>query len=259
MRAAAPGNAVLLATFLVHYFYRDLVFPLRLRGGKPTPLVVWGMALGFCVFNGYMQTRCAQSPGSCEGAEHRAPGPAITNAICVITSPCNLCMHAGTCWTRPPGMQPSRRACWRVLRSGRWAGPSTSTPTTSSSTCGSPGRRVSLAGGCLEALCRGGQRLWSAWGRCGLTPALPACPCPPCAGYKIPRGGLFELVSAANYFGEIVEWSGWALASASLPAAAFALFTFANLAPRGWRHHVWYRQRFPRYPRHRRAVIPFLW
>ena len=32
-------------------------------------------------------------------------------------------------------------------------------------------------------------------------------------GYKIPHGGLFEYVSAANYFGEILEWWGFALAA----------------------------------------------
>jgi 3-oxo-5-alpha-steroid 4-dehydrogenase 1 len=78
--------------------------------------------------------------------------------------------------------------------------------------------------------------------------------------YKIPRGGMFEYVSAANYFGEILEWAGWAFAAASVPAAAFALFTFANLAPRGWKHHRWYLQKFKdEYPKTRRAVFPFIW
>ena len=77
--------------------------------------------------------------------------------------------------------------------------------------------------------------------------------------YRIPRGGLFEYVSAANYSGEILEWAGWAIASGSWPAAAFAFFTFCNLTPRGWRHHQWYRSQFPRYPRQRKAVIPFVW
>jgi len=47
--------------------------------------------------------------------------------------------------------------------------------------------------------------------------------------YSIPRGGLFELISSPNYFGEIIEWTGWAVLTWSLPGLAFAVFTFANL------------------------------
>ena len=79
------------------------------------------------------------------------------------------------------------------------------------------------------------------------------------AGYYIPRGGMFELVSGANFFGEILEWCGFAIAAWSLPAAAFAIFTFCNTAPRGYSHHLWYLKRFKDYPRMRKAVIPFLW
>lgn len=76
----------------------------------------------------------------------------------------------------------------------------------------------------------------------------------------LPQGGMFHYVSGANFFGEIVEWLGFAIASQfSLPAVAFFLFTFASIAPRGKRHHEQYRQHFANYPRHRRAVIPFIW
>ena len=78
-------------------------------------------------------------------------------------------------------------------------------------------------------------------------------------GYKIPVGGGFGWVSAPNYLGEIVEWIGFALAAGTLAAWAFALFTFANLAPRAVSNHRWYRERFSDYPARRRALIPFLW
>lgn len=78
-------------------------------------------------------------------------------------------------------------------------------------------------------------------------------------GYRIPHGGLFRWVSCPNYLGEIVEWAGWALATWSAAGLAFALFTFANLAPRAHAHHRWYRERFPDYPAQRRAVLPGLW
>lgn len=77
--------------------------------------------------------------------------------------------------------------------------------------------------------------------------------------YAVPRGGLYELVSCPNYLGEIVEWSGWALASWSLGGLAFALYTVANLAPRAASHHAWYRRTFADYPPERRALLPKVW
>jgi 3-oxo-5-alpha-steroid 4-dehydrogenase 1 len=77
-------------------------------------------------------------------------------------------------------------------------------------------------------------------------------------GYRVPRGGLFELVSCPNYLGEIVQWLGWALATSSLPGLAFAAWTIANLLPRALAHHRWYRARFAEYPASRRALVPWL-
>ncbi len=77
--------------------------------------------------------------------------------------------------------------------------------------------------------------------------------------YKVPNRGLFRLVASANYFGECVEWVGWALLTWSKPGALFAVWTFANLAPRARSTLRWYRERFPDYPRERKALIPFVW
>ncbi len=79
------------------------------------------------------------------------------------------------------------------------------------------------------------------------------------SGYVIPQGGLFRWVSCPNYLGEIVEWSGWALATWSLPGLAFALWTAANLAPRALAHQRWYRERFADYPPERRVLVPGIW
>ncbi|XP_038570584.1 3-oxo-5-alpha-steroid 4-dehydrogenase 2a [Micropterus salmoides] len=76
--------------------------------------------------------------------------------------------------------------------------------------------------------------------------------------YRIPHGGMFEFVSGANFFGEIVEWCGFAIATWSLPTFAFALFTVCSIGPRACQHHRDYQQRFEDYPRSRKAVIPFI-
>lgn len=77
-------------------------------------------------------------------------------------------------------------------------------------------------------------------------------------GYYIPQGGLFRWLSCPNYFGEMVEWFGWAIATWSLPGLAFAIYTVANLAPRALAHHRWYQRKFDNYPKERRAFIPYL-
>jgi len=79
------------------------------------------------------------------------------------------------------------------------------------------------------------------------------------SGYKIPRGGVFEYVSAANYFCETIEWTGFALACSNFSAAAFAFYTMANLLPRALSHHKWYQEKFKEdYPKERKAFLPFL-
>lgn len=79
------------------------------------------------------------------------------------------------------------------------------------------------------------------------------------SGYKIPYGGLYHLVSSPNYFGEIVEWTGWAIATWSWPGFVFAVWTFANLAPRARANHLWYQEQFKDYPKDRKMLIPGLW
>ena len=74
----------------------------------------------------------------------------------------------------------------------------------------------------------------------------------------LPRGALFRFLSCPNYFGEIVEWLGFALATWSPSGLIFALWTAANLVPRAIHHHRWYRSTFADYPASRRAVVPFL-
>ena len=77
-------------------------------------------------------------------------------------------------------------------------------------------------------------------------------------GYQIPRGGLYRWISCPNYFGELVEWVGFAIAACSPFGWTFAAFTAANLVPRAMASHRWYRDTFADYPPERRAILPFI-
>ncbi|XP_016803788.1 3-oxo-5-alpha-steroid 4-dehydrogenase 2 isoform X1 [Pan troglodytes] len=76
--------------------------------------------------------------------------------------------------------------------------------------------------------------------------------------YRIPQGGLFTYVSGANFLGEIIEWIGYALATWSLPALAFAFFSLCFLGLRAFHHHRFYLKMFEDYPKSRKALIPFI-
>jgi 3-oxo-5-alpha-steroid 4-dehydrogenase 1 len=93
--------------------------------------------------------------------------------------------------------------------------------------------------------------------------------------YAIPHGYLYTYISYPNYLCEWLEWLGFALAAAPLPYPLFSpssphtiaiappwIFLLGEvllMAPRALKGHRWYKERFgERYPRERRAVVPFL-
>lgn len=171
-----------LIPFLAHYIYRSLVYAYQVRGGKPTPLYAFVLAMVFCAVNGFMQAR---------------------------------------------GVVRLTRYDDNVLVTARMA----------------IGALIWLAGLSVNI---NADRTLRDLRKPGET------------GYKIPTGGLFEYVSCANFFGEIVEWFGYAVMCFSSVSFAFAFFTAANLVPRALSHHAWYAHKFEDYPPNRKAVIPFI-
>eukprot|EP01059_Diplonema_ambulator_P001848 TRINITY_DN11549_c0_g1_i1.p1 TRINITY_DN11549_c0_g1~~TRINITY_DN11549_c0_g1_i1.p1 ORF type:complete len:265 (+),score=52.79 TRINITY_DN11549_c0_g1_i1:41-835(+) len=176
-------NKVLLSMFVFHYVNRTLVFPFRIRGGKPWDTLVFLLAASFCSLNGHLITRYLM---------HHAVYPSSW-----VTSPQFI---LGT-----------------VLFSLGWC--------------------INYhSDDVLRNLRKPGE-----------------------TGYKIPTGGFFNYVSCANYFGEILEWTGFAVATAIPPAACFAISTMCNLIPRAASYHKWYLQKFEDYPKDRKIVIPFVY
>jgi len=183
---ASPANRALGAMFLTHYTYRAFIYPLRMRGSKPMPLLICLSAAAFCTFNGYMQARL---------------------------------------WTklRVYSLDSPTDVAWLVCGAALWLA----------------GWYTNLdSDAILRNLRKPGE-----------------------SGYKIPRGGMFEYVSGANYLGEFIEWSGYAVVSQlDICCVAFAAFTICNTGPRAYHHHQWYRTKFKGdYPERRRALIPFVW
>ncbi|MCF0177147.1 MAG: DUF1295 domain-containing protein [Bacteroidales bacterium] len=78
--------------------------------------------------------------------------------------------------------------------------------------------------------------------------------------HYLPQGGMFKYVTSANYFGELLEWSGFAILTWSWSGAVFVLWTFANLAPRAARIYDRYKKEFGnQMPANIKRIIPFIY
>lgn len=77
--------------------------------------------------------------------------------------------------------------------------------------------------------------------------------------YYLPKGGMFRYVTSADYFGEIVEWIGFAILTWSWAGAVFALWSCANLIPRADAIYKRYKKMFGEEVGRRKRVIPFIY
>jgi very-long-chain enoyl-CoA reductase len=77
-------------------------------------------------------------------------------------------------------------------------------------------------------------------------------------GYKIPRGGLFQLVTCPHYLFEILGFFGFAMIAQTVYALAVATGTAAYLAGRSCATRRWYESKFDEFPARIKALVPFV-
>ena len=78
--------------------------------------------------------------------------------------------------------------------------------------------------------------------------------------HYLPKGGLFDYVTSANYFGELLEWTGFAILLCNPAAWMFVWWTAANLVPRAHAINKKYRAEFGNEQvGKRKRVIPFIY
>ncbi|MCG8494702.1 MAG: hypothetical protein MI796_01465 [Enterobacterales bacterium] len=74
--------------------------------------------------------------------------------------------------------------------------------------------------------------------------------------YRVPKGGLFNYVSNPSYFTELVSFTGFAIATWSVGALFVLGVSAANLIPRAFQTHQWYKEKFADYPDNRKVIFP---
>ncbi|OAY81422.1 3-oxo-5-alpha-steroid 4-dehydrogenase 2 [Ananas comosus] len=76
--------------------------------------------------------------------------------------------------------------------------------------------------------------------------------------YKIPRGGLFDLVVCPHYLFEILGFFGVSLISQTVYAFSFTFGTMFYLIGRSYATRKWYLSKFDQFPKHVKALIPYV-
>lgn len=78
--------------------------------------------------------------------------------------------------------------------------------------------------------------------------------------HYLPEKGLYRYVTSANYLGEIMEWTGFAIAAATPAAWVFPLWTAANLVPRAHAIFNKYKEEFGEEALgKRKRIVPFVY
>ena len=78
--------------------------------------------------------------------------------------------------------------------------------------------------------------------------------------HYLPQKGMYRYVTSANYLGELMEWTGFALAAATSVAWVFPIWTAANLVPRAHAIHRKYRAEFgDAAVGSRKRILPFIY
>jgi 3-oxo-5-alpha-steroid 4-dehydrogenase 1 len=79
--------------------------------------------------------------------------------------------------------------------------------------------------------------------------------------HYLPEGGMFNYVTSANYFGELMEWLGFAILTWSISGLVFFIWTFANLVPRAKSIYKRYQKEYPIQIKERKLkrIFPFIY
>lgn len=76
--------------------------------------------------------------------------------------------------------------------------------------------------------------------------------------YKIPKGGLFDLVICPHYLFEIIDLFGVSLISQTLHPFCFAFGSMFYLMGRSIATREWYMSKFENFPTRVKALIPYI-